>query len=232
MNHEHYERHAERIERLVTGGSALSALERQQLESCDECRRAAQEYARLERGLKRLADDELALLADGEHADNLPGADVVRQFALEKRDEALRARQARRRPLLWALVGAAAALLLVTVFWRRNSSGDVDDYDRTLGGEPLIVLVEGAPDAGYSEFRWSGPLQPGGRFEIEVREPAAGDQPARALLPERPRVYGGEAWSPPSALTSNWPDVIEWRVLSCDADGRAWARSEFSLRRR
>lgn len=232
MNHEHDERHAELIERLVTGAPPLEAAERRQLESCDACRSAAQEFAQLERGLRRLADEDRALLAASEGGDDLPGADVIRQFALERRREAVRASDARRRPLRWAWFASAAALLIVTALWRWSSSRKELDYDQTLGAEPLIELVEDAPGAGYSEFRWSGPLQTGGRFEIEVRQPAAGDEPARPLLPQRARVYGGEAWSPSEELTSKWPDQIEWRVLSCDSDGKPWARSEFSRRRR
>jgi len=232
MNHEHDERHAELIERLVTGDPPLDAAERRQLESCDACRSAAQEFAQLERGLRRLADEDRAVLAASEGGDDLPGADVVRQFALERRREALRASDTRRRAVRWAWFASAAALLIVTALWRWNSSRNELDYDQTLGAEPLIELVEGAPGAGYSEFRWRGPLQGGGRFEIEVREPAADGKPARSLLPERARVYVADRWSPPEELTSKWPDQIEWRVLSCDSDGKPWARSECSLRRR
>jgi hypothetical protein len=230
----HEPRHEELLQRLVLGDEPRpSPAERIEVERCEVCGPELESLSELRRSLRSIAGEERELLAEARRAEDVPGSAEAREFARAKVAQALALRSRRRRTSAsrWLATAAALTILVLGALWWRRAARD-EDLGPELGPQRRIELLEPEPGPGFGLFRWRGTLPPGGWFALEVREPADGERPARQLLTPPPRLYAGDAWSPPESESATWPDVIEWRVTSYTPSGEAFARSEFRLRRR
>jgi hypothetical protein len=221
----HDESHQLRLERALTG-ETLTADDRRELERCAEC---AAELARLravERELREVRADERAILAESERVENPVGADLVRDFARERIDEARAAPGPRvRSSRLWIAIAAALLVTLGVSLWRRAQSTQ-DDAILNVSDAHIVLLPAQVDDGAYKAFSWKAELDPGGWFEVRVFAPALDGAGSRQLLHTSQRLYAVERWEPGVATQRDWPAQIDWHVVRHALSGPA-SVSEF-----
>lgn len=132
----------------------------------------------------------------------------------------LRHQGARPRRFGWPLLLAAAAGLLVAVWFGFVRPGQTAGEDHTLGGsKPLLEQVWPADQpTGYGVFRWYLPLQPGQRYVLHFRTADADPDEGYAIG----NLTTAE-WRPSAADVGKLDQATQWEIDVLDAAGKPGA---------
>lgn len=146
------------------------------------------------------------------------------------RDEAAAAPESRRdapaprRRVVWAVALVAAAAAIVIALRNTLDGGASPAAPNVTLGDGVRCEAPLGETREYAAFRWAAALPPGGSFELDVRDAAAGADSAPVLS----RKVSTSSWVPSPEERGALPRRIHWTVTMRDAGGAAVGRGSAS----
>jgi hypothetical protein len=229
MTTPHSDRHVERLLELAAADDdPRAAWKASELSDCSLCGAELEQWLAAQSHLAAVGQETRATLAAAAGVRSAPGEErnaAILRTLLERR--AGRGQSppipadstaagpavpsARRAPLIWFAIAAAAvlAILLVRRPWISTDPRD----GQSLGGHALAAVEPSGTVTRWQVFRWDGRLPPRGWFVVRLHG-ATADGAVWNL--ESPHLSEHQ-WTP--ASTDGWPRAIEWEVHSFTASG-------------
>lgn len=231
MSTPHSDRHVERLLELAAAADdPRAAWKASELSDCARCGAELELWLGAESHLAAVGRETRATLTAASSVRSAPGEErnaAILRTLLERRagraptpsipaDSSAAGPavpSARRAPLIWFAI-AAAAVLTILLVRRPWISNDPDPRNgQSLGGHQLAAIEPSGTVARWQVFRWKGRLPPHGWFVVQLYG-ATADGAVWKL--ESPHLSEPE-WTP--ASTDGWPRAIEWQVHSFTASG-------------
>jgi hypothetical protein len=212
----HPEQHERLLQQVLIGESTAEEPGfRQQLETCEECRRQVAQLGELQESLDRAAQEEQDVLQEvvDRNYQELPEYNVDAPLLRHIKPSVEAVGSAPRVNWMWFGMLAAALFFLFVLLRVLPDSASSSPPQQLLGPSVLECLHPVGKVEEFDTFRWRSASNGASYYEVVVRDPDS-DQ----ILLQESRI-GQNQWTPTAEELRQLPTAIRWEVRACDLSG-------------